>query len=468
VLPLIQSAQKQSPVVGVYKRRYFFVDSIRGALVYYADEARATFKGAIPLPLIARVVTREGERRPTMTNADRIVDFDIPGRTFALRLPDSAETAQRDAFVKALLDAVAAQPDEPEDGGAPLPAGHWKIQERYTARQPKAQVGARSRSAHPGYPPRRAPIAGAAGWDVALPTYEPPELNPVASGPGPAALATWSGQTRMDAGVPLNPAGRMGLRGRGELPRSGANQELRVIVSRVDETGASHIVVVRKAAGEWQLPGGFLPVSRAGPELPTAKLMQQAFYLQAASGVSSDKNGPRLDAIFKPAASARAASAPPTNAPPPASAPAAAPPAKAPPPASAPAAAPAAEPMAEALAETRPSAAAPAAPAAAAASEAKAEEKVKVEQPAWLVHLGLCDHSANTDNAWIESAVGHFPCSREEGADLLLGEGAGIKDARWIKVPSAAERGGGFWADLRPAHRQWVRLALLKHGISAG
>ena len=90
-------------------------------------------------------------------------------------------------------------------------------------------------------------------------------------------------------------------------------------------------------------------------------------------------------------------------------------------------------------------------------------------RPAWLVHLGYCDHSANTDNAWLESAVGHFHCGAQEGADLLLGEGAGLKDARWIKVPLGAAAGGnpGFWSELRPAHRQWVRTALLRRGAYA-
>ena len=90
------------------------------------------------------------------------------------------------------------------------------------------------------------------------------------------------------------------------------------------------------------------------------------------------------------------------------------------------------------------------------------------EGPSWLVHLGFCDHSANTDNAWLETAVGHFHCTPQEGADLLLQEGAGLKDARWLKVPPAVnELNEGFWAEMRPLHRQWVRLAMLRHRANA-
>ena len=54
--------QKRSPVLGQWKRRYFVVDCVRGALVYYADDECSIFKGAIP-PTAAH---HEGhsERRP--------------------------------------------------------------------------------------------------------------------------------------------------------------------------------------------------------------------------------------------------------------------------------------------------------------------------------------------------------------------------------------------------------------------
>ena len=185
--------------------------------------------------------------------------------------------------------------------------------------------------------------------------------------------------------------------------------------------------------------------------------MQQAFTLQATGGVASDKNGPRLDAIFtsaKPALSVGKGAATTTPIAVESStaekekevAPAAA-----------------TETATEQAAVLRTAEAAPtAAPATEpAAAEVGAEAEVVkmtaptsssppdppslgdgVEHPEWLVHLGYCDHTANTDNAWIESAVGHFHCpSVVAGADLLLGEGTGIKDVRWIKVPPRTAAG---------------------------
>ena len=99
-------------------------------------------------------------------------------------------------------------------------------------------------------------------------------------------------------------------------------------------------------------------------------------------------------------------------------------------------------------------------------SQPAASPPESTSPPDWLVHLGYCDHSTNTDTAWLEAAVGHFHCGAQQGADLLLGEGPGLRSARWIKVPLGVAAGGnpGFWSDLRPAHRQWVRAALLRRG----
>ena len=59
-----------------------------------------------------------------------------------------------------------------------------------------------------------------------------------------------------------------------------------------------------------------------------------------------------------------------------------------------------------------------------------------------VVYTGYVDDYRNTDNAWIETTVLHFHCSRELGGMLALGVGAGVDDLlegdlMWV---SASER----------------------------
>ena len=40
-------------------------------------------------------------------------------------------------------------------------------------------------------------------------------------------------------------------------------------------------------------------------------------------------------------------------------------------------------------------------------SDAAATADAAAARPAWLLHLGYCNHSVNTDHAWLETTVHH-------------------------------------------------------------
>ena len=63
-----------------------------------------------------------------------------------------------------------------------------------------------------------------------------------------------------DAGMPLNPRGRTGLRGRGLLGQWGPNHAADPIVTRYNpETGELQMVAIkRNDTGDWAIPGGMV------------------------------------------------------------------------------------------------------------------------------------------------------------------------------------------------------------------
>lgn len=69
------------------------------------------------------------------------------------------------------------------------------------------------------------------------------------------------GEIKFDSksGRPLNPTGRQGLQGRGELGKWGPNNAADPIVIAVSEDGARKILLIRrKDTQEWALPGGMV------------------------------------------------------------------------------------------------------------------------------------------------------------------------------------------------------------------
>ena len=61
-----------------------------------------------------------------------------------------------------------------------------------------------------------------------------------------------------DAGMPLNPRGRTGLRGRGLLGKWGPNHAADPIVTRYQGTQLQMVAIKRKDTGDWAIPGGMV------------------------------------------------------------------------------------------------------------------------------------------------------------------------------------------------------------------
>ena len=59
-------------------------------------------------------------------------------------------------------------------------------------------------------------------------------------------------------GVPLNPRGRTGLRGRGLLGQWGPNHAADPIVTRYQGTQLQMVAIKRKDTGDWAIPGGMV------------------------------------------------------------------------------------------------------------------------------------------------------------------------------------------------------------------
>ena len=136
-------------------------------------------------------------------------------------------------------------------------------------------------SQHPQYPEREVVANQEIPWFANHDDYSPPYfVNPTVieadrNTPGPkwadpedhrmvhfSSRKTFMGQIIFDeAGRPLNPVGRTGLRGRGLLGKWGPNHAADPIVSRFKrgEEGQLEVIVVkRKDTGEWALPGGMV------------------------------------------------------------------------------------------------------------------------------------------------------------------------------------------------------------------
>ena len=82
-----------------------------------------------------------------------------------------------------------------------------------------------------------------------------------------------------------------------------------------------------------------------------------------------------------------------------------------------------------------------------------------------LTSRRYADESSATDEAWTESAVGHFRCSEAAANDLFLHEGAGAVAVRWVSVSPPGCESRGFWDEVKPSHRQWIYAALMLDGL---
>ena len=136
-------------------------------------------------------------------------------------------------------------------------------------------------------------------WDTDYPGYTPPYF--VAEkiiknfsefhGQGPKGYAEpediisleakeWrshDGSVQFDAeGRPLNPRGRTGLSGRGELGKWGANFTSDPVVTK-EENGRQYLLVIqRKDNGQWALPGGMVDYGERPVEGVVRELIEEA------------------------------------------------------------------------------------------------------------------------------------------------------------------------------------------------
>lgn len=132
-------------------------------------------------------------------------------------------------------------------------------------------------SPRPGYDIKQHVPPEFRGWDVSYPDYSPPDFTAesvlttgVAQGwadpESPkdvnfSSRPSFEGELKFDdqTGRPLNPKGRQGIQGRGELGKWGVNNAADPIVIAVDNAGARKILLIRrKDTQEWALPGGMV------------------------------------------------------------------------------------------------------------------------------------------------------------------------------------------------------------------
>lgn len=92
-------------------------------------------------------------------------------------------------------------------------------------------------------------------------------------------------------GVPLNPHGRTGMKGRGLLGKWGANQAADPIVPQIDENGVLHFVLIqREDSGIWAIPGGMVDAQEGVSRTLKRELGEEALV--------KDENGVPKDTSF--------------------------------------------------------------------------------------------------------------------------------------------------------------------------
>lgn len=113
-------------------------------------------------------------------------------------------------------------------------------------------------------------------WRADYPSYNPPEFNDeefltkgIEQGwadQHDAHLVDFSNRPSFEGAVlldpttgrPLNPRGRQGLAGRGELGKWGVNNAADPVVIAIDPSGIKQILLIQRANGQWAFPGGMV------------------------------------------------------------------------------------------------------------------------------------------------------------------------------------------------------------------
>ena len=146
---------------------------------------------------------------------------------------------------------------------------------------------------HHQYKGKRVKVADASvPWSMDLPSYNPQEFTHDvvltqgvdqgwADPPTPQEVPdlkqreTYEGPIRFDGGMPLNPRGRTGVRGRGLLGKWGPNHAADPIVTRHHpQTGKLQVVAVRREdTGQFAVPGGILTGNQSPGEKWNNKML---------------------------------------------------------------------------------------------------------------------------------------------------------------------------------------------------
>lgn len=113
-------------------------------------------------------------------------------------------------------------------------------------------------------------------WGIDYPEYYPPHYNNEefltegqskgwADDPDPrkvnfALRPSYEGPFDIDpaTGAPLNPRGRQGLAGRGELGKWGVNKAADPVLIAVDAKGCRKILLIQRASDDWGFAGGMV------------------------------------------------------------------------------------------------------------------------------------------------------------------------------------------------------------------
>jgi ADP-ribose pyrophosphatase len=161
-----------------------------------------------------------------------------------------------------------------------------------------------------GYPPRMQVPDDKVSWNVPLESYKPPaytapsvfkndvtkdpkgwadpdsttaaaKLHSLTQGAGPVKMAISQSLIDRETGkpmeVPLNPAGRTGIEGRGLLGKWGANFAADAMLTRVTKDGELQLFVIQRGdTGEWALPGGMAEPGENAAQTAARELHEEA------------------------------------------------------------------------------------------------------------------------------------------------------------------------------------------------